>query len=151
MATTPLPPDFSAFLRLLNEYEVKYLLIGGYAVGYHGYVRATADMDVWVERERKNAERLASALADFGFDIPEVRPDLFLEEGRIVRMGVPPVRIEIQTSISGVEFGPCYAARVVAEWNDVSVNIISLEHLVENKRSAGRLKDLNDLEYLGCL
>ena len=148
MAATPLPPDFSAFLRLLNAHDVRYLLIGGYAVGYYGYVRATADIDVWIPRERENADRLISALAEFGFDVPELRADLFLEKGRIVRLGVPPMRIEIQTSISGVEFEACYDDRLVVEWDDVTVTVISLDRLVENKRAAGRLKDLTDLEYL---
>lgn len=78
MAPIPLPPDFSAFLRLLNEHEVRYLLIGGYAVGYHGYVRATADMDIWVPRERANSEHLVLALKEFGFDVPELTPDVSL-------------------------------------------------------------------------
>jgi hypothetical protein len=148
MATIPLPADFSAFLRLLNEHEVRYLLIGGYAVGYHGYVRATADMDLWVARERANAERVVAALRAFGFGVPELREELFLKENQVIRMGVPPMRIEIGTSISGVEFEACYAERVVAHWDDVEVSVISLGRLKENKRASGRLKDLVDLEYL---
>ena len=148
MATIPLPPDFSAFLKLLSEHKVKYLLIGGYAVGYYGYVRATADMDVWVPRERANAERLVAALQEFGFGVPELKAELFLKKDQVIRMGVPPMRIEIGTSISGVEFEECYAERVVEEWDDVEVSIISLEKLKENKRASGRLKDLTDLEHL---
>jgi hypothetical protein len=148
MATTPLPPDFSEFLRLLGEHEVKYLLVGGHAVGYHGYPRTTGDMDVWVPREKANAERLVAALRNFGFETPELRVELFLEEGQVIRMGVPPLRIEVQTSVSGVDFDDCFADRIVAQWNDVEVNIISLEKLRENKRAAGRLKDLSDLEHL---
>lgn len=148
MATIPLPPDFSEFLRLLNEHEVRYLLVGGYAVGYYGYVRATADMDLWVDRERGNAERLVEVLREFGFGGSDPRPEMFLEESRVIRMGVPPIRIELLTSVSGVEFAECYAERTVEAWDDVSVNIISLSKLKENKRASGRLKDLNDLEYL---
>jgi len=107
MATIPLPPDFSAFLKLLNEHEVRYLLIGGYAVGYYGYVRATADMDLWVPRERENAQRLVAVLRAFGFGVPELKAELFLKENQIIRMGVPPMRIELGTSISGVEFEAC--------------------------------------------
>lgn len=148
MATIPLPPDFSAFLKLLSAYEVEYLLIGGYAVGYYGYVRATADMDLWVPRERANAERLVEALQAFGFGVSELKAALFLKRDQVIRMGVPPMRIEIATSISGVEFEECYPERVVAEWDDVEVSIISLEKLKVNKRASGRLKDLTDLEYL---
>ena len=111
MATIPLPPDFSEFLRLLNEHEVKYLLIGGYAVGYHGYVRATADMDVWIRRDKENAIRVVQVLEAFGFGDSALHPDLFMSEERLVRMGIPPMRIEILTSISGVMFDDCYASR----------------------------------------
>jgi hypothetical protein len=148
MATIPLPPDFSEFLRLLNKHEVRYLLVGGYAVGYHGYVRATADMDVRVNRERGNAERLVEVLREFGFGTSDPTPEMFLEESRVIRMGVPPIRIELLTSVSGVGFEECYAERVVEDWDDASVNVISLSKLKDNKRASGRLKDLNDLEYL---
>jgi hypothetical protein len=148
MATIPLPPDFSEFLRLLNAHEVRYLLVGGYAVGYHGYVRATADMDIWVDRERSNAERLVKVLREFGFGDSDPTPEMFLEESRVIRMGVPPIRIELLTSVSGVGFDECYAERIVDDWDDVSVNIISLPKLKDNKRASGRLKDLNDLEHL---
>jgi hypothetical protein len=148
MAMIPLPPDFGEFSRLLNIHEVRYLLVGDYAVGYHGYVRATADTDVWVSRERKNAEGLVAALREFGFGVNGLGPDQFLEEGRVIRMDVPPMRIEILTSISGVEFDECYAERIVEEWDDVKVNILSLSKLKENKRASGRPKDLADLDYL---
>lgn len=142
----PLPPDFSTFLKLLDEHEVQYLLIGGYAVGYHGYVRATADMDIWVPQSLKNAERLVTVLNAFDFDVPDLKPALFLKEDPIIRMGVPPMRIELQTSISGVSFDACYAERVEATGDEVTVNVISLERLKQNKRASGRLKDL--VEYL---
>lgn len=148
MATTPLQPDFSAFLKLLADHEVEYLLIGGYAVGYYGYVRATADMDIWVRRDSKNAERLVRALDTFGFGVAELKPSLFLDKKGIIRMGVPPVRIEIMMSISGVEFEECYAEREIVQWDDVTVHIISLKHLKQNKQASGRLKDLTDLDYL---
>ena len=148
MATILLPRDFSAFLKLLNEHEVKYLLVGGWAVGYYGYVRATADLDVWALNKRENAERLVNALQAFGFTVPELNAELFLVENRVIRMGVPPIRIEVLTSISGVEFEQCYAERVVEQWDEMIVNIISLPRLKQNKQASGRLKDLVDLEYL---
>ena len=148
MATINLPPDFKEFLRLLNAHRVEYLLIGGYAVAYHGYPRATADMDIWIAVHPRNAERIVAALREFGFDLPRLSPDLFLKEGQIIRMGVPPVRIEIATGISGVSFGECYAARVVDVLDEVEVNLINLAHLKVNKKTAGRHKDLDDLEHL---
>lgn len=143
-----LPQDFKEFLKLLNAKGVEYLLIGGYAVGYHGYPRATADMDVWVAVKPENAEKLMVVLRDFGFDMPELTPELFLKEKNIVRMGIPPMRIEITTGISGVEFDACYAQKVVDILDGVQVNIINLQDLKVNKKASGRFKDLNDLENL---
>jgi len=143
-----LPLDFKEFLKLLNEKGVRYLLIGGYAVGYHGYPRATNDMDIWIAVNPENAERVVDALHAFGFDLPELTPDLFLQENKIIRMGNPPMRLEITTGISGVEFDDCYTNRVVDVLDGVEVNIIDLPHLKVNKKAAGRLKGLADLENL---
>ncbi len=148
MAIPSLPPDFKEFLRLLNSHGVEYLLVGGYAVGYYGYPRATADMDIWVARTPQNADRLVRVLKEFGFNVPDLSPELFLKERQVIRMGVPPFRIEIVTSASGVTFEECYSARVRAVIDDIEVNIISLDHLKANKRAAGRHKDFDDLEHL---
>ena len=99
-----LPPDFKEFLRLLNAKNVVYLLVGGYAVGYHGYPRATNDLDIWIAIDPINAQRIVNALNEFGFESAEVSVEPFLKEESIVRMGNPPIRIEIMTSISGVSF-----------------------------------------------
>jgi hypothetical protein len=148
MATIHLPPDFKEFLKLLKEYKVRYLLIGGYAVGYHGYPRATADMDIWVAMQSENANRVVSALKEFGFDMPQVSSELFMKDDQVIRMGVPPIRLEIFTTISGVKFEECYRERVVDKLDGVEVNLISLKHLKINKRASGRHSDLNDLEKL---
>jgi len=148
MATINLPPDFREFLKLLGERRVDYLLIGGYAVAYHGYPRATADIDIWIAIHPDNAEKTVSLLKTFGFDLPQVTKELFLKEGQIVRMGLPPLRIELATSISGVGFQECWAERVTDMMDGVEVNIISLKHLKLNKQAAGRHKDLDDLENL---
>ena len=148
MATVNLPPDFKEFLQLLSAHQVEYLLIGGYAVAYHGYPRATAEMDIWIALHTQNAEKVVAALKAFGFDLPELSPALFLKDGQIIRMGVPPLRIEIATSISGVRFEECYAARVIAILDEVEVNLINLTHLKVNKKAAGRYKNLNDPENL---
>lgn len=148
MATVNLPPDFKEFLKLLNAHQVEYLLIGGYAVAYHGYPRATADMDIWIATHAQNTKKIVAALKEFGFDLPELSTELFQKEGQIIRMGVPPVRIEIATTISGVGFEECFAALVVDELDGVEVNIIDLAHLKINKKAAGRHKDLDDIENL---
>ena len=149
MATIPLPSDFKEFLRSLNDNRVEYLLIGGYAVGYHGYVRATADLDVWVRNNQTNAERVVRALTEFGFGGGDLRPELFTEPNNVVRMGVAPLRIEILVTIDGVEFEECFGQRVVADWDDLEVPVISRQQLVRNKRASGRPNDLADIERLG--
>jgi len=145
---TRLPKDFKDFLQLLNVHDVRYLLIGGYAVGYHGYPRATADIDIWIEPEKHTAEKMVHVLSDFGFDRNEISVEIFLQRDKIIRLGNPPLRIEIQMAISGVEFDPCYNERVEDIIDDISVKIISLENLKINKKAANRYKDLDDLEKL---
>mgnify|MGYP001828080168 FL=1 len=143
-----LPPDFKEFLNLLKGKSIQYLLIGGYAVGYHGYPRATNDMDIWIAIVPKTAEQMVLALREFGFDTPELSKELFLRENSIVRMGIAPMRIEILTTISGVNFDECFRQRVVDEIDGIEVNIISLEQLKINKKASGRHKDLDDIENL---
>ena len=145
---TQLPSDFKEFLRLLNSHQVEYLLVGGYAVSYHGYPRTTADMDIWVAIQKENAEKLVAVLREFGFDAPQLAADLFLRQNQIIRMGNPPMRIELLTTISGVRFEECYSERTVDVIDDVEVQIINLEHLKRNKQASGRQKDLDDLEHL---
>ncbi|MGH9483155.1 MAG: hypothetical protein ACRD1L_13790, partial [Terriglobales bacterium] len=96
-----LPPDFREFLQLLNSSEIAYLVVGGYAVNYYGFARATADLDIWIASRPDNARRLTQALQAFGFDAAGA--EMFLEPGKVVRLGVPPIRIELLTSISGCE------------------------------------------------
>ena len=98
-----LPKDFKEFLQLLNDHHVEYLLVGGYAVGYHGYPRATVDLDIWVAASPPNAMRIVKVFREFGFDVNELNEDLFLKENKIIRIGEPPLRIEVMTSVSGVE------------------------------------------------
>ncbi len=148
MAELRLPPDFIEFLRLLDSHRVEYLLIGGYAVAYHGYPRATGDMDVWVRVTPDNAAKLARAVREFGFESPELSTTLFLEPDRMIRMGTPPIRIEIATGISGVKFEDCYARRIVMDVQGLPVGVIGLDDLRANKQAAGRHKDLDDLEHL---
>jgi predicted nucleotidyltransferase len=143
-----LPDDFRDFLKLCNQKRVKYLLIGGYAVGYYGYPRATADMDIWFERSKENVTKIVEVLKIFGFDVPELSPELFLEVGKIVRMGRPPIRLELLNEISAVTFSKCYPRRKRVKLDGIRVDVISLEHLKINKKSAGRPKDLDDLEHL---
>lgn len=142
------PPDFKEFLKLLNSHHAEYLLIGGYAVGIHGYPRPTGDMDIWIRRTPENARLTAQALTDFGFALDGPIKALLNEENKIVRMGVPPMRLEIITTISGVDFDACYPQRFVYDLDGIPVAVIGLDDLKANKRASGRYKDLNDLEQL---
>ena len=143
-----LPKDFKDFLRLLAAEGVEYLLIGGYAVAYHGYPRATEDMDIWVAARSDNAHRIVKVLREFGFDVPELTEDLFLRADSIVRMGVPPLRLELSTTIAGVEFDECYNSRVTDTIDGIPVSLINLPDLKKNKKATGRFRDLDDLERL---
>ena len=148
MATIRLHPDFREFLKLLNSARVEYLLIGGYAVGYYGYSRATMDMDVWIALSAGNARKAAGALIRFGFPAAAVDESAFLDKMRIVRLGLPPVRLEIMTDISGVTFDACFKRRNRVVIDGIKANLIALEDLIANKIASGRHKDLDDVEHL---
>ncbi len=144
----PLPQDFKEFLALLNSEKIEYLVVGGYAVSFHGYPRPTGDLDVWVAIFPENASKLMNVLSKFGFGAAGATAEVFLTPGNVVRMGVPPVRIEIINQISGVEFHQCYSRRIEIVVDGLPVNVIARDDLLANKRAAGREKDLNDLKQL---
>jgi hypothetical protein len=144
----PLPRDFQDFFKLLNAGRIRYVVIGGYAVAYHGYVRYTGDLDVFVEMSEINATKLVSALREFGFDVPKLKPALFLEKGRIIRLGYEPMRLEILNEIDGVSFEECFRHRRRSRIGGLSINFIDLPRLLKNKRASGRQKDLADVEAL---
>lgn len=145
---TALWKDFKEFLNLLNSHGVRYLLVGGHAVGYHGYPRATGDLDVWIAVDPDNAARTVDAIREFGFDTPELTPTVLLQNRSMLRMGEPPIRIAVLTALSGVDFEACYAGRVEAVMDGTEVTLINLRDLKANKRASGRPKDLADLAYL---
>ena len=148
MALPALPRDFKEFLKSLNSNRVEYLLIGGYAVGIYGHIRATNDLDVWVDISPENAARIDRALREIGFTAAGLTSSLFLSRNNVVRMGVPPIRIEILTSVSGVEFESCYAEKELILIEEIVVPVISLARLRQNKAASGRAKDIADLENL---
>lgn len=143
-----LPQDFKELLQLLNSKKIKYLVIGGYAVALYGYPRATGDMDIWIAISKDNAKKTVEALKEFGFDMPELREELFLEKKKNIRMGNPPLRIEFLTSIDGVEFTGCYRNKKTVRIDDIKINFISLKDLKKNKKASGRHQDLADIENL---
>jgi len=148
MENQTLPDDFKEFLKLLNDHEVEYLLIEGYAVGFHGYPRTTADLDVWVAITPGNADKLVDVFKSFGMASEVLDPELFTTPGNIVRMGVAPVRIEVLNEIDGVEFSACVARCEHVDIDGIEIGVISLADLRANKLASGRYKDLDDLEHL---
>lgn len=148
MGMIRLSPDFKEFLKLLNENDVRYLLVGGYAVAFHGYPRTTGDMDIWIAIDPTNAQHVTKVLKEFGFNVEALNEKLFVDPKNIIRMGIPPFRIEIITSADGVDFEECYSKRVIAIIDGLEIFIISKKDLITNKKSAGRNKDLNDVENL---
>jgi hypothetical protein len=148
MAIPALVRDFKEFLKSFNSNGVEYLLIGGYAVGIHGHIRATNHLDVWVGISPANADRIDRALREFGFAATGVTSDIFLNRNNVIRMGTPPIRIKILTSVSGVEFESCYTEKETIGIEEIVVPVISLARLRQNKAASGRAKDLADLESL---
>ena len=142
-----LNPDFKEFAELHNAKGVEYLVVEGYALAAHGHPRYTGDIDFWVRPLPDNIDRLLSALAAFGFKSLGLRADDFATD-TVVQLGQPPRRIDLLTSIDGVSFDDCYARRETVQLQGMNLHIIGLEDFKTNKRSAGRLKDLADLESL---
>ena len=143
-----LSKDFKEFLELLNENKVKYLVVGGYAVAFHGHPRYTKDIDVWIELSPDNANNIMNALKEFGFGSLGLKPDDFLESDQIIQLGYPPNRIDILTSLKDLKFEDCYKTKVEVEIQGLHIDFIDIENLKKNKRATGRPQDLADAENL---
>lgn len=141
-------PDFRKFAAFLNEHEVRYLIVGGYAVAFHGHPRYTKDLDVWIEREPENVDRLLKALQEFGFGSVGLTAADFLEPNKVIQLGNPPIRIDLLTSIDAVEFSACYERRETLDVDGVVLPFIGFAELLVNKRASGRLQDRADLKRL---
>ncbi len=148
MVMIQLPQDFKELLQLLNSNKIEYLVVGGYAVAFHGRPRATGDIDIWIAISKDNAHKITEALKEFGLDNPDLKDEIFLEKGKNIRMGNEPLRIEILTSIDGVEFNECYKNKNTITIDNTEINFISLQDLKKNKKASGRYQDLADLENL---
>ena len=143
-----LPPDFKELFKSLNANRVKYLLIGGYAVILHGYVRNTSDLDIVVSKDPENATRCVRALSEFGFGQTDLNAELFSRQDNLVRMGIEPMKIEILNYLNGVDFNHAYERRVSFRVEDIELSVICLKDLIANKKAVGRLQDLLDVEKL---
>ncbi|MDQ7816526.1 MAG: DUF6036 family nucleotidyltransferase [Melioribacteraceae bacterium] len=140
--------DYKELLRLLNENQVEYLVIGAFALGFHGAPRNTGDIDIWIRISKENAKRMIATLEVFGFSSLGFKEEDFLEKDSIIQLGVPPVRIDILTSITGVEFEDAYNNRCILKSDGISINYLSKEDFIKNKKTSGRLKDLADIERI---
>jgi len=140
--------DFKEFIQSLNANEVRYLVVGGYAVAQHGYPRYTKDIDIWIEMRPENASKIVKALEQFGFASLGLQEEDFLKADQIIQLGYPPNRIDLLTTLPGIDFSACYPLRVIVEVEQTPVNFIDLENLKKNKQASGRHQDLADLEHL---
>jgi hypothetical protein len=148
MGMIRLPLEFHRLLSSLNSNKVEYLVVGGYAVIHHGYVRTTGDIDIWIAANPTNARKIEKAIRSLGFNPPWLKSELFLKPGSVLRIGEEPLKFEIINEIDGVNFADCYARRITTEVAGLPVDIISLDDLKVNKKASGRNKDLADLDYL---
>ncbi len=140
--------DFKEFIELLNKNKIEYLVVGGYAVGIHGYPRYTGDIDIWIKISNEIADKMVSVLDEFGFGEYELKREDFLNSINVIQLGYPPLRIDIIMSIDGVNFEESYSKRVEKVIDGMPINFIGFEELIKNKRASGRDKDIIDLKNL---
>ena len=141
--------DFKELLELFNKHGVEYLIVGGYALAFHGAPRVTGDIDLFVRPTSENAERILAALDDFGFGSLTLSRKDFSTPGMVVQLGVPPVRIDIMTGVSGVSWEKAYSSKVCGHYGDTPVFFIGRDDFLTNKLATGRAKDAADIEALG--
>lgn len=141
--------DFKELLALFNAHEVDYLIVGAYALAFHGSPRYTGDMDILVRPDRQNAMRILSALDEYGFGSLGLKTEDFSLPDKIVQLGVVPVRVDIITSVTGLSWEEAAASRQNGNYGDVAVNYLGKSAFIRNKRALGRKKDLADLEAIG--
>jgi len=144
----PMNRDFRDLFAAFNAQDVEYLVVGAHALAAHGHVRATKDLDVWVRAEPGNARKAFRGLKVFGAPLHDLAEDDLERPGLIFQIGIPPVRIDVVTSIDGVSFEDAWPERVQTTFGDQPVAVLSRRHLIQNKRSAGRAQDLADVDWL---
>ena len=142
-------PDFKELLALFNAHQVKYVIVGGYALAFHGAPRTTGDIDLFVEAKRDNAQRILEALKEFGFGNVGLSMEDFIKPDHVVQLGQPPVRVDIMTSISGVSWEDANESKQKGKYGNIPVYFLNRSLFLSNKRTSGRKKDQADLEALG--
>lgn len=140
--------DFRDLLQLFNETNVEYIVVGGYALAFHGVPRYTGDIDLWLKISKQNAENVIKALRKFGFGSIKLSPSDLTQKDQIIQIGYPPVRIDLMTSIDGVDWDDAFKNSLKSHYGDITINLISKEDFIKNKKATGRFKDLADIESL---
>lgn len=141
-------PDFVDLLRAFIAADVRFLIVGAYALAHHGRPRATGDLDIWIDATAENAARVMRALSAFGAPLSDITKDDFARTGVVFQIGVPPGRIDILTELTGLTFAEAWAAREPGGFGEMTVDFLGRDEFVRNKRATGRAKDLADLEGL---
>jgi predicted nucleotidyltransferase len=143
--------DYKEFIELLNANEVEYLVIGAFALGFHGHPRFTGDIDFWVRNDLSNAEKVFKSIKEFGFPMSKLKTEDFTSDDFIFQMGFPPIRIDIITSVDGLEFDKSFKNKNEKLIEGLKINFINIEDFITNKKRVGRNKDLADLEGLDII
>ncbi len=140
--------DFREFIALLNANEVEYLIVGAFALAFHGHPRNTGDIDFWIKNDMSNAKKVFKCITEFGFPVDKLDEKDFTSNDLIFQMGYPPVRIDMITSVEALEFDKSFKNKMVKKIDGLGMNFINLEDFKKNKKAVGRTKDLADLESL---
>ena len=140
--------NFEDFVGLLNKHKVEYLIVGGYALAFHGKPRHTGDLDIWIDVSENNASKMVAVINEFGMESLGLQKEDFLETGGITQIGYPPLRIDILNQIDGIIFNEAYQNKLIIDIEGLMINYIGLDDLIKNKTASGRSQDLTDLKTL---
>ncbi|MEZ5040613.1 MAG: nucleotidyltransferase [Saprospiraceae bacterium] len=142
--------DFKDFIKSLNNNEVEYILVGGYAVIIHGYNRTTGDMDIWVNRTKENYEKIVKSFHEFGMPIFDMTEKNFLykDEFDVFSFGIPPISIDLMTNVKGLEFKKCFKKAEFQHLEGISIKVLHFNDLIRAKKASNRSKDQDDIEHL---
>jgi predicted nucleotidyltransferase len=143
-----LDKDFEDFVALLNKHHLTYMVVGGYALAFHGKPRHTGDLDIWIDMSDENAEKMIGVLDEFGMASLGMKPSDFLVQGGIAQIGYPPLRIDILNEIDGIDFKEAWSNKLVIDVDGLQVNYIGLNDLIKNKQASGRKQDISDVNEL---
>jgi predicted nucleotidyltransferase len=143
-----LAQDFEDFIKLLNKHQVDYMVVGGYALAFHGKPRHTGDLDIWINTTEDNAEKLIHTIKEFGLSSLGLTKSDFMQEGYVTQIGYPPLRIDILNSIDGVQFETAFLNKLLVDVNGIEIKYIGLRDFIDNKNASGRSQDIADVKEI---